>query len=378
MAGYTTGQANPNLQQLVNTPAEYSRDAQDLARSQRLAEMLSSTPAAEGQMVSGRYVKPSWTQHLAQLVNAGAGAYFANQAEEQQTKLANKLREDKLGTQQGIMEAINAGDMKKALAIASTRPEYGKDFIAPLLGNVIPKAASPTSDIQNFEYLQKNGQIPKNMTLLGYQKYLKQHEVAPEKAPAGYRFMADGSLEPIKGGPADLKTQAKMSGAGDVSTEIVKLKDSYDKLYTGGGITDPSLKIGSNLAGKASSSDLGQSIGSTFGTKNATERDKIAQTRPLLMGAIMKATGMSAKQIDSNAELKLWLSTATDPKKSYEANMEALGNLENLYGVTALDKQNPTPINRNPPAANAGQGQGKGHWEYRTFEGKQQRKWVAE
>jgi hypothetical protein len=43
-------------------------------------------------------------------------------------------------TQEGIMTAINAGDMKKALAIASTRPEYGKEFIAPLLGNVIPKS----------------------------------------------------------------------------------------------------------------------------------------------------------------------------------------------------------------------------------------------
>jgi hypothetical protein len=373
---FTTGQANANLQQLANTPTQFSGDIQDLERSQRLAQLLSSAQPAEGQMVSGHYVKPSWTQHLNQLAQAGLGAYYGNKAEEQQTKLANKLREDKMATLESINAAMDAGDFKKARSIATSRPEYSKDFIAPLMANTVPKAASPTSDIQNFEYLQKNGQIPKNMTLLGYQKYLKQHEIAPEKAPAGYRFMADGSLEPIKGGPADLKTQAKMSGAGDVSTEIVKLKDSYDKLYAGGGITDPSLKVGSNLAGKASSSDLGQAIGSTFGTKNATERDKIAQTRPLLMGAIMKATGMSAKQIDSNAELKLWLSTATDPKKSYEANMEALQNIENLYGVTALDKQNPTPINRNPSANNAGQG--KGHWEYRTFEGKQQRKWVAD
>jgi hypothetical protein len=321
-----------------------------------LAELLSAGKPAEGQMVSGRFVAPSWTQHLAGLAQAGLGAYYGDKAETQQTKLAEKLRQDKMMTQEGIMTAIDKGDMKKALAIASTRPEYGKEFIAPLLGNVIPKAptpAQPTADIQNFEYLKTNGQLPKNMTLLQYQKTLKQHEIAPEKAPAGYRFMADGSLEAIKGGPADLKTQAKMSGAGDVSTEIVKLKDSYDKLYAGGGITDPSLKIGSNLAGKASSSDIGQAIGSTFGTKNATERDKISQTRPLLMGAIMKATGMSAKQIDSNAELKLWLSTATDPKKSYEANMEALQNIENLYGITALDKQNPTPINLNAPKATA-------------------------
>ena len=350
---------------------------QELTRQQRMADMLmQNSQQPQGQIIGNRFVAPSWAAQLAPAVNMIAGAYLGKKADEKALEYAKQLREQKMGVLENINAALDTGDLKKARSIATANPEYAGQFAAPLIANAIPKAATPTPDIQNFEYMQKNGQIPKNMTLLGYQKYLKQHEIAPEKAPAGYRFMTDGSLEPIKGGPADLKTQAKMSGAGDVSTEIVKLKDSYDKLYAGGGITDPSLKIGSNLAGKASASDLGQAIGSTFGTKNATERDKIAQTRPLLMGAIMKATGMSAKQIDSNAELKLWLSTATDPKKSYEANMEALGNLENLYGVTAIDKQNPTPMNRNLPATNAGQG--KGHWEYRTFEGKQQRKWVAE
>jgi hypothetical protein len=311
---------------------------------------------AEGQMVSGRYVAPSWTQSLAQLANATAGAYFGNQAEEKQLKLAEKLRQDKLMTQQGIMEAIDKGDTKKALAIASSRPEYSKEFIAPLMANVIPKAPTPpapTTEMQNFQFAKERGEIPKGMTFLGYQTYMKQvGKEATEKAPMGYRFLPDGSLEPIKGGPADMKTQAKVAGAGDVSTEIIKLKDSYDKLFKGGGITDPSLSGYKNIVAKASTTPLGQGFASTFGTQNATERDKISQSRPLLMGAIMRATGMSAKAIDSNAELKLWLATATDPTKSYEANIEALQNIENLYGVTALERQAVAPtFNPNKPNA---------------------------
>jgi len=70
------------------------------------------------------------------------------------------------------------------------------------------------------------------------------------------------------------------------------------------------------------------------------------------MGAIMRATGMSAKAIDSNAELKLWLATATDPTKSYEANIEALQNIENLYGLTALERQATAPtFDSNKPNA---------------------------
>lgn len=139
----TTGQAATQFQQLASVPAQYQGDAQELARAQRLAEMLSSTPVPEGQMISGRYVAPSWTQQLNKLAQAGLGAYFGSKAEDQQTKLAEKLREDKMATQEGIMSAIEQGNMKKALGIASTRPEYGKDFIAPLLGNVIPKAQEP-------------------------------------------------------------------------------------------------------------------------------------------------------------------------------------------------------------------------------------------
>ena len=354
MASYTTGQAGVQVQPLTNIPAEYTADALELARAQRMAQMLSSAPMAEGQMVSGRYVAPSWTQSLAQLANAATGAYFGNQAEEKQLKLAEKLRQDKLMTQQGIMDAIDKGDTKKALAIASSRPEYSKEFIAPLMANVIPKAPTPpapTTEMQNFQFAKERGEIPKGMTFLGYQTYMKQvGKEATEKAPMGYRFLPDGSLEAIKGGPADMKTQAKVTGAGDVSTEIIKLKDSYDKLFKGGGITDPSLSGYKNLVAKASTTPLGQGFASTFGTQNATERDKISQSRPLLMGAIMRATGMSAKAIDSNAELKLWLATATDPTKSYEANIEALQNIENLYGVTALERQAVAPtFNPNKP-----------------------------
>lgn len=137
---FTTGQAGGQLQQLSTLPAEYSGDAQELARAQRLAQMLSSAPTPEGQMISGRYVAPSITQNLAQLAQAGLGAYYGSQAEDKELKLANKLRQDRMMTQEGIMNAINKGDTKTALAIASSRPEFGKEFIAPLMQNVIPKA----------------------------------------------------------------------------------------------------------------------------------------------------------------------------------------------------------------------------------------------
>ena len=101
---FTTGQAGGQVQPLASVPQQYTADAQELARSQRLAQLLTASPAAEGQMVSGRYVPPSWTQQLAGLVNAGTGAYFANKAENQQQQLANKLRQGEQTAMADFME----------------------------------------------------------------------------------------------------------------------------------------------------------------------------------------------------------------------------------------------------------------------------------
>jgi hypothetical protein len=105
---FTTGQAGGQTQQLANVPAAYEGDALEMARAQRLAQMLSSAEPAQGQMVSGRFVAPSWTQHLNQLAQAGLGAYYGNQAEKQNIELAKKIREgetsalaDYMATKQG-------------------------------------------------------------------------------------------------------------------------------------------------------------------------------------------------------------------------------------------------------------------------------------
>jgi hypothetical protein len=63
----------------------------------------------------------------------------------------------------------------------------------------------------------------------------------------------------------------------------------------------------------------------------------------------MKATGMSAKQMDSNAELKLYLATATDPTLDVATNKRALDMILSLYGggnVKPADTAKPPPLQR--------------------------------
>jgi len=163
----------------------------------------------------------------------------------------------------------------------------------------------------------------------------EQTGMGGKNVPAGYRYKPDGNMEPIPGGPADLKAQAldanKAAGAADVDLAVGTLRDAYDRLDQGGGITNTNKGTLDNIVAGSSSSAPGQMVGKMLGTKNQSARNEIEMTRPALLAALMKATGMSAKQMDSNAELKLWMRTATDPTLDIQANRAALSKIEQKY-----------------------------------------------
>jgi hypothetical protein len=128
-----------------------------------------------------------------------------------------------------------------------------------------------------------------------------------------------------------------------VDNLVAQLGSYYDALSDQGGITSTGLRAGSNAMAGLASSGLGQATGRLFGTQAQSQRNSIVQTRPLLVQAIKNATGMSAKQMDSNVELKLMLATATDPTLDLEANRRALANLAALYGTGGGAAPRPKP-----------------------------------
>lgn len=131
-----------------------------------------------------------------------------------------------------------------------------------------------------------------------------------------------------------VKKQAESSQAKkQMNDALVQLKGYYDELKDQGGIVSEQSGALGNIAARASSSRLGQALGGAIGSKEQQLREKIEQTRPLLLNLIKNATGMSAQQMNSNAEMQLYLRAATDPTLSYEANIEALGNLDKLFGL---------------------------------------------
>lgn len=148
------------------------------------------------------------------------------------------------------------------------------------------------------------------------------------------------------------KVTTKAEAKQQLSDTVSQLKQNYDELLKGGGITSTTATGRENLGAKLSTSGIGQMVGGAVGTKNQEQRQTIEQTRPLLLNLIKTATGMSAQQMNSNAEMNMYLKAATDPTLTYEANMTALKNLDKMFGLGVL--KDTTPPVKTPKTTSSG------------------------
>lgn len=246
---------------------------------------------------------------------------------------SKKQNEDKLKESIGKYNALDpkaTPDVRAKFYTENVVPFLPADKQAEALLPKITQKEVGDNLISYDQYGRETGREKIGMT--DYQRKL----LSQGRIPVGFAMKPDGTLEPIVGGPADIKTQQKVQGQNDFQTQIDNLRGIYTNLGNIGGITDTSKNAFQNIIASASSSGVGQIAGRTVGSEAQKFRDQVDQARPLLLQSIKQATGMSSKQMDSNAELKLYLSAATDPTKSLQANMAALDNIESLYGSGKL------------------------------------------
>lgn len=171
---------------------------------------------------------------------------------------------------------------------------------------------------------------------------------APYRVTAAITAEAQAAKAERKSQEAEDKTA---KGKNTVSALTGMLKEYYDNLDKMGAIVSTHRSVVDNARAQAMLSNPGQMLGGAAGTEAQKNLNQITSTRPLLLNAIKEATGMTAKQMDSNVELQMYLRSATDPKLGYEANIEALKNLDKLYGLGMFEQKAQTPPQNDLAAA---------------------------
>ena len=159
--------------------AQSSPEVLGIERQRKLADLLTAQAFAnppQGQMISGHYVAPSWTQQLVPMANILAGSAISERADTKQQELAKALREKQAVEIQKFGE-LESQDKSAALryALSTDNPilrdmakeqlkgiklEEGATFVRPSLsgGMVEMKGAPKTSEaIRGYELARSQG-----------------------------------------------------------------------------------------------------------------------------------------------------------------------------------------------------------------------------
>jgi hypothetical protein len=104
----------------------FNPELQDVSRQRKLADLLMAQgmQQPQGQMISGRYVAPSWTQQLNPMANILAGQAVSSRADVQQTKLAEALRQRKGEALATFQELMSSPETRgEAMKYAAKQPD---------------------------------------------------------------------------------------------------------------------------------------------------------------------------------------------------------------------------------------------------------------
>lgn len=163
---------------------------QQLNRQQKMAEMLmQQNQQPQGQMISGRYVAPSFFQQLAPVASMLTGAYLGKKGDEQAAALAQRIRD------------LGEKESKDILQTWKGTPARQEELAGPAYKGVAPsiqyEAVPGSADDAMAKALL--ARTPQGKSLLAPLQKIAMPEPTPEERR--YKAaIADGSWKPSMGG----------------------------------------------------------------------------------------------------------------------------------------------------------------------------------
>lgn len=182
-----------NLAQAGTLSPEDFAQQQQLNRQQQMANMLMQQSAQpQGQMISGRYVAPSWAQQLVPLANIMASKYIGEKADTQAAQLAAAIRGNRNAAEQKILDKVLG------------TPDVATEVAGPYTGNVPMPVAVKEGSKPDLAGALREINSPTNYYGAGQDlKGMVLKQLMPEPTPEEKRYkaaIADGSWKPEKMG----------------------------------------------------------------------------------------------------------------------------------------------------------------------------------
>jgi hypothetical protein len=124
----------------------------------------------------------------------------------------------------------------------------------------------------------------------------------------------------------------RVKGKADVAEVIGNLASKYQNLASTGGMTSTKKGVMENIGSYLANTIAGQEIGKMTATQQQSLRNEIKSASPILLQSIKKATGMTAKEMDSNADVKRWMEAMSTTSFDVESALGILRSLNAQFG----------------------------------------------
>lgn len=198
------------------SPEDYAQQ-QQINRQQKMAEMLmGQNQQPQGQMVSGRYVAPSFFQNLQPIANMLTGAYLAKQGDTKQQALAEAIRTRNATELKDILgKQFGSADYKPAVPYP-TKPvisegsdmEDNQKVVMPPAYDQVGQAPNPKAAFMAASQARSPQGQALFQTLLAQKLSPKIHSVA--QGGALVQENAEGGVNPLYVNPKEIKYPAQI------------------------------------------------------------------------------------------------------------------------------------------------------------------------
>jgi hypothetical protein len=287
----------------------YNPELKDIDRKRKLAELLmqQGMQQPQGQMVSGRYVAPSWTQNLASLYSAYQGNKINEEQDQKQLQLADALRKKQAMQIQQYSE-LEAQDKPAALryALSSENPilrniaqeelkgvKLGKGdiFTRTSLGGGTTKLEGAPDLPESIRYAISVGQLPQDPRTWNPQQaaYAKQLVESKGNASANRQFTNIQNQLPFN-------EQIQQAMGQDLVKEFSLLKSIPSQIQN----LDKVEKLAVSPAYLGSGAEAKLAITKFFNNNLGTNinADKVANTEEM-RSALFQSTMENLKKVDA-------------------------------------------------------------------------------
>ena len=369
-------------------PPELFAEQQRLGHRQRIAEAMIQRGATPVQSSNPRS-PVSWTQGLAQILNAYKGGKALEGVEQGQQQLGQQYQQGLASEvqriakmRQGQMIAPDPQEHEQAADQGTPEPQMAstgdpraaiQEALVSQYAPVRQMGAMQHKTFENEQTRAADREARLHERILALDAAAQNHAISREdRAAAGEQarelrltlqkgqqsFAAqqnqmnrdqrredlelrladqrDAAMERIRMA-AEAKTAAAAGKQDEakqrMSSNMGTLASYYEELDRLGSSKDTRKGVLGNLWASARASGAGQAFERAIGTETQAWRDSINQMRPLLLQDIRQASAMGARGLDSNKELEFYLQAATDPSRDRVTNKAAMTVLDRAYGL---------------------------------------------